>query len=295
MKKTAVIGASGYIGSHLLRKYRTEFPNCVGTSFRHNQPGLHNFDLRKPDIAILQLEETDHEAVAIASAIPNINWCESHVSESYALNVEGTLNLVKQLSRTGIKTIFFSSDYVFDGNSKEKYIDSEETNSITEYGKQKTIVEKEIPNLTGNYLICRLSKIYGTTWKDNTLIDCAADELLRGKTILAAHDQFFSPTHVDDVVRMLLYAQEVNANGVVHLCNSFSYSRFQILSRLAERLQVSPYLVKSVPLHSIPSMEKRPLNTSLQSSNIFTELQLSLISMEHAIETVAFNWASMAI
>ena len=175
MKKTAVVGASGYIGSHLLRRYRTEFPNCVGTSFRHNQPGLHTFDLRKPDVAVLQLAETDHEAVVIASAAPNVAWCESHVDESYVLNVEGTLNLIKQLSKTSIKTIFFSTDYVFDGISKEKYIDSEETNPITEYGRQKAIVEREIPNLTDNYLICRLSKVYGTTRKDKTLIDYAAD------------------------------------------------------------------------------------------------------------------------
>ncbi|RDI48166.1 dTDP-4-dehydrorhamnose reductase family protein [Aquicella lusitana] len=290
MIKTAVIGASGYIGNHLWRKYRETFPDCIGTGFSQVKQGLTPFDLRNPDSDSLKLEETGHQAVLIASAKPNVGWCESHPKESYELNVLGTLKLVKQLARRSIHVLFFSSDYVFNGETGS-YSDKAQTNPITEYGKQKAEVEREIANITDNYTILRLSKIYGTTWKDGTLIDALAADLLKGQKQKVATDQFFSPTHVDDVVSMTLYIQEQGIRGLVNLCNSNSYSRHQIAMKLADALKVSPSLLESIPLHSIPGMEHRPLNTSLICSPSLQKLQPSLMSMDDAIKCTALNWS----
>jgi len=295
MIKTAVIGASGFIGSHLFRKYREVFSDCIGTSYSKSQDGLIPFDLRNTDIHQLKLAETDHQAVIISSAKSNVNWCEAHPNESRDINVSGILRIIKALSRMNIKIIFLSSDYVFNGRTQSKYQDTEKTSPITEYGKQKAQVEKEIPNLTNNYLICRLSKIYGTVWKDNTLIDEAASSLLQGKTINAAYDQYFSPTHVNDVVSMILYAQQKNINGLVNLCNSDSYSRYHIVSSLAKTLQIPSSQVNRVSLNEIAGMENRPLNTSLQSSQLFHPLQCRFISIENAIKQVAQNWTRVAV
>ena len=291
MMKTAVIGASGFIGSHLFRKYRETFSDCIGTSCSKSQDGLTPFDLRSTDIHQLKLVETGHQAVIISSAKSNVNWCEAHPDASHDINVSGTLRIIKALSGMNIKIIFLSSDYVFNGRIQSKYQDTEKTSPITEYGKQKAEVEKEIPNLTNNYLICRLSKIYGTTWKDNTLIDEAASALLQGKTINAADDQYFSPTHVDDVASMILYAQQKNFNGLVNLCHSDSCSRYHIISSLAKTLDIPSSQVKKVSLNEISGMENRPLNTSMQSSQLFHHLQCQFTSIENAIKQVAQNWA----
>ena len=136
MIKTAVIGASGYIGAHLFRKYRETFPDCIGTGFSRSGQDLISFDLRQPKLEALRLEETGHQAVIIASAMPNIAWCEAHPQESYELNVQGTLELVKQLGKTSLKTYFLSSDYVFNGETGN-YSDTAPTSPNTEYGRQK--------------------------------------------------------------------------------------------------------------------------------------------------------------
>lgn len=289
MIKTAVIGASGYIGSFLLNEYRKTFPDCVGTSFSKSTSGLIQFDLCRPDLTKLALEETGHQAVLIASAMPNVGWCEAHPKESYQLNVAGTLALVKQLAATSMTTIFLSSDYVFNGQTGG-YADTSPTSPITEYGRQKAEVERELANITNNYTIVRLSKIYGTVWKDNTLIDGIASALLQNQTMTAATDQFFSPTHVDDVVKMIMYLQKNHAKGLVNLCNNKPYSRFDIANQLARALGVSPALVQAVNLHAIASMENRPLNTSLKCSLMFDQMQPTLMSMEKAILQVAKNW-----
>lgn len=289
MIKTAVIGASGYIGSFLLREYRKTFPDCVGTTFSKSKPDLTPFDLCHPDLTSLRLEETGHEAVLIASAMPNIAWCEAHPKESYQLNVSGTLELVRQIASTSMMTLFLSSDYVFNGKTGG-YSDTAPTSPITEYGRQKAEVERELPKLTKNYAILRLSKIYGTVWKDNTLIDGLASALLQHQTITAATDQFFSPTHVNDVVAMTLFIQQQGVKELVNLCHSEPYSRFQVASNLAKQLGVSQALVKATHLHAIPSMENRPLNTSLLCSAVLAQMQPRLMSVEDAIKQVVKNW-----
>lgn len=290
MRKTAVIGASGYIGAHLFRKYRETFPDCIGTGFSRAGQDLTPFDLRDPENTSLRLAETGHQALIISSAMPNVAWCESHPQESYELNVQGTLKLAKQLAKTSIKVYFLSSDYVFDGKTGN-YSDQAETSPITEYGRQKAEVERELPQITDHYAILRLSKIYGTSWKDKTLLDDLAASLLGGQTMTVATDQFFSPTHVDDVVAMTLYIQEKNAAGVINLCHSQAYSRYQIAQKLAETLQISPSLLKSTPLHAIPGMDNRPLNTSLICSPMLQALQASLWSIDKAVQAVALNWS----
>src|SRR5436190_10431721 len=100
MIKTAVIGASGYIGRHLWDAYRVRFPDCVGTSFSSRRPGLTPFDIRSPRLAALRLQETGHEAVVIASAKSNIAYCGQNPEAAHQVNVAGTLALAREVART---------------------------------------------------------------------------------------------------------------------------------------------------------------------------------------------------
>lgn len=289
MVKTAVIGASGFIGGHLFCKYRSEYADSVGTAYSRVTDGMTKFDLRNPDAALLNLRDTGHEAVVISSAMPLIGWCEANPEDSYALNVKGTLELARQLAEMNMHVIFLSSDYVFDGKTGG-YTDKSVTCPVTEYGRQKAEVERELPNVTNNYTVARLSKIYGTGFMDKTIIDDIAMSLVEAKTIKVATDQFFSPTHVDDVVAMVMRIQEQEVKGLVNLCHSNKYSRDMIATRLIALLDVSPDLVQRISLHDIPGMESRPLDTSIIASACFEDMQSSLLSMEVAIAHVAKQW-----
>ena len=232
MIKTAIIGASGFIGSHLIKKYKSKYPDCIGTSFSSDVTNLLKFDLRNPNIKSLDLDQTGHKAVIITSYKANIPYCENEPRKAYEVNVEGILQLIKNLSQTSLKIIFLSSEYVFDGN-QGKYSDNHPRAPNTAYGKHKKIIEDEIKNLTDNFLVLRLSKMYGLTKGDKTILDEAANLLNQKKEVLAASDQYFNPTFIDDLVKAIIDIQEKDLKGYINVCAPETWSRFEMHTQLA--------------------------------------------------------------
>lgn len=267
-----MIGASGFIGRYLLSSYRLAYPDCVGTGFRHASADLVELDLRRPDVSRLRLRQTGHQAVIVCAACPNIAYCQKEPEASRAVNVTGTLELVRQLD--GLPVLFLSSDYVFDG-SRGGYTEDDIPCPNTEYGRQKAEVERALPQLTDQYLILRLSKTYGFRRGDGTLLDELASTLMHGGVVQAASDQVFSPTFVGDVVDAIQHLQAEGRRGLVNLAAPEPWSRFDIAKQLAVALGV-PHRVHRIRLADIPALAGRPLDTSLRSRRFdypYTPLQ----------------------
>lgn len=295
MMKTAIIGASGFVGRHLLRVFRSVYPDTIGTSFSQTNEGLLPFDIRRPNLASLGLRERGHGAVLIASAKSNIAYCEQNEEASRAVNVRGTLELIRQIAELGMRPIFLSSDYVFDGQVGG-YDDDARTNPSTIYGRQKELVEQELPRLVDGYLIVRLSKVYGLEKGDGTLLDEIASSVASGKTIRAARDQVFSPTYVNDVASVLLELLARDITGVINVCAARAFSRYELSIEMARAMGLDDgainRLIEPVALHCLPGMTGRPLNTSMTPSRLAGMVQTKLTPMEDSLRRVAANWVT---
>lgn len=287
--KTAIIGASGFVGRHLFEVCRRTYPDCIGTSFSNSRPGLVPFDIRRPDLRPLRLVENGFKAVLIASAKPNIGYCEQNPAESHAINVSGMLELIRQVIDLGLQPIFLSSDYVFDGKTGG-YADDAQTNPSTVYGKQKQAVEQELPRLTDNHLVIRLSKIYGERKGDNTLLDELASTLLSGKEFRAATNQTFSPTYVDDLVRCILAVQANGLRGTINICNPQPWNRYAVAMAVAEALGITSPKVAAISLHDLPGMGNRPLNTSMTCPRLQAEVAPVFSSLKDSIRRMAAQY-----
>ena len=279
---------SGSVGARLWQSYRQAFPDCVGTSFSHPRPGLTHFDIRKPDLAALRLEVTGHRAVLIASAKPNVGFCEQEPAAAHAVNVAGTLELIRQIGRTGLGLVFLSSDYVFEGTTGQ-YDDDAPTRPMTQYGRQKVLVEKEIPAWSRIYLVVRLSKVYGVEKNDGTLLDEVSCSLAGGRQIQGAADQFFCPTWVQDVVRAIHSVQELELHGVMNICSPQSWSRYAIALALAQAMDVETSLVKKIRFMTA-SMKGRPLNTTMVCSRLRKATKVTFTPLLESIRQAARHW-----
>ena len=193
------------------------------------------------------------------------------------------------MSKTSLKIIFLSSEYVFDG-IQGNYHDDHPRKPRTVYGKHKKIVEDKIKNLTDNFLVLRLSKNYGLKKRDTTILDEAANLLSQRKKVLAAGDQYFNPTFIDDLVQAIINIQEKDLTGYINVCAPETWSRFEMHTQLAQSMNQDKESIKKINLYDIPEMKGRPLNTSMACNRLKQETQSTFISLKEAINKVASNY-----
>jgi dTDP-4-dehydrorhamnose reductase len=98
---------------------------------------------------------TDCCKVLHAAAWTDVDGAEVDEEGAFAVNVGGTRSVVA----FGAPIVYYSSDYVFDGLAAEPYVESDEPNPVSAYGRSKLAGEREI----GEGWIVRSSWLFGPT------------------------------------------------------------------------------------------------------------------------------------
>jgi dTDP-4-dehydrorhamnose reductase len=126
------------------------------------------------------------DLVLHAAAWTNVDGAEEHRDEAFAVNEEGTRNVVS----LGAPVVYFSSDYVFDGSKREPYVESDKPNPLSAYGASKLAGEQQVRE----GWIVRSSWLFGATGHNfmRTMLRLGAER----DEIAVVDDQRGSPTYV---------------------------------------------------------------------------------------------------
>lgn len=287
-EKTFVLGANGFIGSYFLTKYRSFYPDCMGSSYKDDEQ-LQMINLLEPDIKHLNLKSKGYKNALICAAVTKVDRCENNPELSFAINVEGTLKIIKQLCDENIYPIYLSSDYVFDGNTGN-YSDESVVNPVNLYGSHKAAVEKAIPQICGsNYTILRLSKIYSTDANNSSFLPGMISDIVSGKKVLAAYDQIFCPTLIDDLLRITLEIQTKNLKGLFNVCSPQAISRYELARKIALLCKVDPDHIVRISIDDLNEKFRRPHDTSMICNKIINTINARFTSIDDCILMFAKN------
>jgi len=225
--KFLIVGASGFIGRHVLKLAKRMGHNTLGTRSRSGSGGLVKFDLLEDRIATqvgADFWKSDGQVIAvICAAISQIDRCFLERDASYKANVENTVGLIEDLRLHDSKPVFLSSSFVFDG-SIGYYPDVFPHSPISEYGRHKSEVEMYLTQNVPEALVLRLDKIIGSDPEEHHLFADWHRSIVEQETLVCIEGQLFSPTFVDDVARAVIFGVERNMAGVFNVANSeFSF------------------------------------------------------------------------
>ncbi len=285
--KTIIFGTTGFIGKYLYKYYKSKHLDTI--SFSRNNPDFY-FDLEKQHFPSSSfLKKTKASYAIISAAVSKINVCEKDKETTYKINVDGTLKIIELLTKNKIIPIWFSSDYVFDGKTGN-YDENSKTNPLTEYGKQKEIVEKEIPKITnGNHIIIRPGRVYSTNLEDITIFSEIMNVLKNKTNYKAAIDQIFSLTYIDDLIIGIDKLQQLNAKGLFHICSSQSINRYYMISLLAKTFSLDNSFVKKISLDELNESFLRPKNTSMKSTKFLSLTNINIRNLDSILNLVKNN------
>lgn len=141
--------------------------------------------------------------------------CESNPDLAHAVNIAGTEHLASafaQLFSAGEISlfIFFSTDWVYEGNDNINYTEVHRSPGFGVYGKSKTLAEQKLSSILGEHaLILRTALVYGspspTDPRKTSSIGWVKTSLIQSKPIQAYTDEYRTPIYIGDITKLLFY------------------------------------------------------------------------------------------
>lgn len=242
--KFLVIGASGFVGQHILKFLDSEKISSIGTA-RSNftNSNLVKFQIGKDRIQPLLTEVT--HAVVTAS-ITNYNECEEN-TEAFGINTILIPELVDYMLKKGIHVNYISSNTVFGGSIAWPNENEPTSSSLNfEYAKQKKVAEETIISFaqnskTSRYLqITRLTKVVGdTTAPFNQWIL----SLKHNTVVKPFEDLVFSPITVLYASRRIVEISLAAKPGIFHLSGRENISYKDFCGLLVKEMGFNPHLI----------------------------------------------------
>src|SRR2546421_3226604 len=193
MKRLVVIGAGGRLGAALVREYAGLFDVVA---FNHAQ-----LDLGKPEELRTVLGGLEFDALINTAAQTNVDRCETHQDEAFALNGEAPRVLAEICARKGARFIHISTDYVFDGKKRAPYTEEDEARPISVYGESKREGERRTLEANPNALIVRVSWVFGPDRP--SFVDWAIGQARERDEVKAIADKWATPTYTLDLAALL--------------------------------------------------------------------------------------------
>jgi dTDP-4-dehydrorhamnose reductase len=118
-------------------------------------------DLADADAVAATLRLIRPQIIVNAAGYTAVDRAESEPALADAINARAPAVLAEEAKRLDALLIHYSTDYVFDGNSKEPYREEDHANPLNVYGRSKLAGERAIAAAGGAHLILRTSWIYG--------------------------------------------------------------------------------------------------------------------------------------
>lgn len=267
--RSLVLGASGFVGRHLLRALGPA--RAVGTFHSAAQPDMLRFDALKDDIGTLLDRTGPFDTTYILIAESRIDRCAAEPERSHALNVASVCRIIDAVQERNILPVFASTDCVFDG-AHGGYGETDAAEPILTYGRQKRIVEEYLEASGAPYVVARLSKVVDAGPEGGGMLGEWIRAIRDGKASRCAADQRFSAVDARDVVRALVALGAGAPPGVYHVGGPRPWDRASLFQALVEAIRQHADVAPAMHLCRINDfpefLESRPLDVSMNSDKL---------------------------
>ncbi len=251
--RTLITGARGMLGHDLLRALPST--STVGLSSR---------ELDVTDLAGVGRALRRHapQLVIHAAGYTDVDGCESQPELAQKVNGLGTRNVAQVADEIDAVVVYISTDYVFDGEKSEPYVESDPPHPLNEYGKSKLAGETFLRELCHRYYIIRTSWLFGRNGRNfvRTILQLSGKQ----ERLEVVADQIGCPTYSYHLAQKIKEVTSSGRFGTYHITNSGSCSWFQFALEILRRRQIC---VPIIPISSAQCRRpaRRPQNSVLRN------------------------------
>ncbi len=296
MKKILILGISGLTGYKTAKKAALSYE--VHGTYNYRPVNTSDYTSYKMDLAdgaqVSKIfSEIKPDVVVNTTALHNVDFCEENKEQASSVNTEAVKTLYDNAEHFGSKLIHISTDYVFDGNARRPYSESDKAIPASFYGYSKLEGEKILKN--SKHIVVRPSVVYG--WTPLELAGTASSsgkpmnfalwvltKLNKKESIKIVTDQFASATLADSLAESILKIAETDKSGLYHISGLSCESRYDFTIKLAEKFGYDTSLVSPTTSTSFVQKAKRPSYSCLDCQKAIREFGLKLLTTDEALD-----------
>jgi len=258
--KILLLGKNGLLGNELNRAFSPD------ESIDLIALGHDGLDITDENAVYEFLKEEKPNLVINAAAFTYVDDCET--KENFVMDVNGHANehLAKICHEIDAKLMYFSTDYVFDGEKDDGYFENDKTGPINVYGKSKLLGETLIQENTDQFYIIRTSWLFGMQGKNfvKTMLELANAK----KTISVVNDQIGKPTYSHDLAENVFNFVKTGYDfGIYHMTNERVTSWYDFAANIFRIAKINVDLIP-VTSKEFSRPAKRPRISTLINTKL---------------------------
>ncbi|WP_312420439.1 dTDP-4-dehydrorhamnose reductase [Anaerospora hongkongensis] len=250
--KVAVTGANGQLGKEIARQ---------GAKHELILTDYDTLDVTDYSAVTAFMKTVRPDAVIHCAAYTNVDGAEADYDGAFRINAVGTQNLAAGCLETAARLVYVSTDYVFDGQTRQPYREFDSVNPQNVYGLTKQHGEEIVRQLLGRHYIVRTAWLYGEGSNfTRTMLNLAA----KNSTLKVVNDQIGTPTSTVDLARAIYALLATDAYGTYHgtcqgQCSWYDFA-CEIFRQAGKQVKVLP-----VTTDEFPRPAKRPAYSVLDN------------------------------
>lgn len=257
--KILVTGANGQLGQDVTRLIAAARHDVVGC-------GREELDITNLEQCGQVISTHDPDFVIHCAAYTAVDAAESDTDGAYLVNAIGTRNIAISAEKMGAAVVYISTDYVFNGASEAAYVEYDETDPQTVYGRSKLAGEQMIRDFCSKWFIVRTSWMFGLHGNNfvKTMIRLGQEKPL----LKVVYDQKGSPTYTVDLAQFLLNLISTEKYGIYHASNCGSCTWYEFTEAIFEEardhlgLEITAQL-QPCTTAEFPRPAPRPANSTM--------------------------------
>lgn len=248
-----IFGSSGQVGQEAVHHARTLGWDVISTT-------RDNVDLLQPETIGSYINDVRPDGILNAAAFTAVDLAETEKVAARAVNALAPEAMALAARALKIPFVHFSTDYVFDGESKVPYNEDDPTSPLGVYGQTKLEGEQRIAQIDANAVTLRLAWVFSAYGK-NFLKTMLRLSETRSKVGVVC-DQIGAPTAAVDAAMAGLQIvghlqQSPDKRGLYHLGGTEIVSWAGFAKAIFAAAQL-PTLVEEITTDKYPTPTKRP-------------------------------------
>lgn len=255
--------------------------------------GRPEFDLAVPGRVTELITAEQPDVVINAAAYTAVDRAESEPEIAHRINADAAGEATVAAEAIGARSIYISTDYVFDGTSGQAYREDDATTPLNVYGRTKLAGEQQVRAASSRHLIIRTSWVvsaYGTNFV-KTMLRLAGES----KSIRVVDDQRGCPTSAADLAAAILrLAKNEDWDDVqtLHVAGLGAASWADLASEIfavSASLGGPSAAIERIVSADYPTPALRPADTRLDCANADQRFGIVMPDWRSSIAQIVFD------